>query len=121
MVEAISGRFGVNPLLPALSDPCCSMYSADKPALLASNSDVRKFGGAKYAATGRGYKLQATPFMDLFQQYGRSHMWSGAHILVAGCGGAVCGAALQRAGAVVLRPGGDGAAAGAVLVQPVHF
>jgi hypothetical protein len=40
-----------------------------------------KFGGAKYEATGRGYKLQATPFMDLFQQYGRSHMWYGAHIL----------------------------------------
>eukprot|EP00878_Enallax_costatus_P006851 GHUV01007179.1.p1 GENE.GHUV01007179.1~~GHUV01007179.1.p1 ORF type:complete len:900 (+),score=210.18 GHUV01007179.1:1501-4200(+) len=33
-------------------------------------SDV-KYGGAKYAATGRGYKLQATPFMDLFQQYAR--------------------------------------------------
>lgn len=33
-------------------------------------SDV-KYGGAKYAATGRGYKLQATPFMDLFQLYAR--------------------------------------------------
>lgn len=37
-------------------------------------NDVR-YGGAKYAATGRGYKLQATPFMDLFQQYAR---WGGA-------------------------------------------
>lgn len=37
------------------------------------NSDV-KYGGAKYAATGRGYKLQATPVVDLFQQYAR---WAG--------------------------------------------
>ncbi|KAF8059158.1 CALS3 [Scenedesmus sp. PABB004] len=44
-------------------------------------SDVA-YGGAKYSATGRGYKLAATPFVDLFQAYARSHMWFGAHLLL---------------------------------------
>lgn len=53
-------------------------------------SDV-KYGGAKYAATGRGYKLQATPFMDLFQLYARCVCWScpvadGARMILFGAG-----------------------------------
>lgn len=47
----------------------------------AFKSDLN-YGGAKYLATGRGYKLKATPFMDLFQTYARSHMWYGAHLLL---------------------------------------
>jgi hypothetical protein len=41
-----------------------------------------KFGGAEYAATGRGYKLKATDFVVLFQQYARSHVWFGGHLLL---------------------------------------
>ena len=35
------------------------------------------FGGAKYAATGRGYKLAPTSFTDLYQRFGRSHIYFG--------------------------------------------
>ena len=45
------------------------------------SSDLR-FGGAEYVATGRGYKLKATDFVVLFQQYARSHMWFGGHLLL---------------------------------------
>eukprot|EP00775_Hariotina_reticulata_P008714 gene8714-8895_t len=39
------------------------------------------FGGAKYLATGRGYKLQPTSYKDLFRRFGRSHMYFGAVLL----------------------------------------
>jgi hypothetical protein len=45
------------------------------------SSDLR-FGGAVYVATGRGYKLKATDFVVMFQQYARSHMWFGGHLLL---------------------------------------
>ena len=47
-----------------------------------SFSNDLKFGGAQYAATGRGYKLKATSFVILFQQYARSHAWFGGHLLL---------------------------------------
>jgi hypothetical protein len=40
------------------------------------------FGGAKYAATGRGYKLATSSIIDLYQRFGRSHMYLGAVLLV---------------------------------------
>jgi len=40
------------------------------------------FGGAKYAATGRGYKLASSSVIDLYERFGRSHMYLGAVLLV---------------------------------------
>eukprot|EP01048_Picozoa_sp_COSAG05_P009754 COSAG05_NODE_819_length_7130_cov_2.161855_2_plen_481_part_00 len=38
-------------------------------------------GGAKYAATGRGFIIEHQPFLKLFQQFGRSHFVLGFDLL----------------------------------------
>lgn len=40
------------------------------------------FGGAKYLPTGRGYKLAATSFKELYRRFGRSHFYFGAILLM---------------------------------------
>jgi hypothetical protein len=55
----------------------------------------------QYLPTGRGYKLAATSFKDLYRRFGRSHMYFGA-VLLMYCVACVSAGHLQGAQLLVL-------------------
>lgn len=44
-------------------------------------SDIQ-YGGAKYIGTGRGYKLDHTPFVQVYSRYARSHLYFAGELLL---------------------------------------
>jgi 1,3-beta-glucan synthase len=40
-------------------------------------TQITYYGGAKYIATGRGFALTHTPFVKVFSNFGRSHIYFG--------------------------------------------